>query len=207
MNPGGSPLTLTNISLTGPNTGDFHLINGCPIPPATFGGGATCGLQISSAPTVNGPLTALVTITSTNGIASSTQSAPLSGTGISLVSIAVTPANTSVTATKTVQFTATGTYSDTSTQNLTSSVIWTSSSIGIATINASGLATGVVADGPITITATSGNIFGTAQLAVTPLVVTFPLNVTLIGTGTGSVTDNLGSINCVDTAGVSNPTS
>jgi uncharacterized repeat protein (TIGR01451 family) len=39
-------------------------------------------------------------------------------------------------------------------------------------------------------------------LTVTPPVVTFPLNVTLIGTGTGSVTDNLGSINCLNTAGV-----
>ena len=201
MNPGGSPVTLNSISLTGPNTGDFHLINGCPIPTATLGAGATCNLQISSMPTANGPLTALVTITGTNGIASSTQSAPLNGTGISLVSIAVTPASTSVTATNTVQFTATGTFSDNSTQDLTNSVNWSSSSTGIATINTSGLATGVVAGGPITITATSGNILGTAQLTVNPLVVTFPLNVTLIGTGTGMVTDNLGSINCLNTAG------
>ncbi|HEV2104043.1 MAG TPA: choice-of-anchor D domain-containing protein, partial [Candidatus Acidoferrum sp.] len=201
-NPGGTPVTLTSISLTGPNIGDFRLTNGCPIPPATLGAGLSCNLQIASDPTTNGPRVALVTINSTNGIAASTQSAPLSGTGISLVSIAVTPANPSVTATKTVQFTATGTFSDTSTQNLTNSVTWTSSSTGIATINASGLATGVASGGPITITATSGNIFGTTQLTVTPLVVTFPLNVTLIGTGTGSVTDNLGSINCVNTAGV-----
>jgi uncharacterized repeat protein (TIGR01451 family) len=82
-------------------------------------------------------------------------------------------------------------------------VNWTSSNTGFATINASGVATGVTAGGPITITATSGNIFGTAQLTVTPVVVTnFPLNVTLIGTGTGSVTDKLGSIDCVNTAGV-----
>jgi YVTN family beta-propeller protein len=200
-NPGATPVTLTSISLTGPNPGDFRLINGCPNPPATLGAGASCNLQISSDPTTNGQRTALVTINSTNGIASSTESAPLSGTGISLVSIAVTPASTSVIATNKVQFTATGTFSDNSTQDLTNSVIWTSSSTGIATINASGLATGVTAGGPITITATSGNTSGTAQLTVTPLV-TFPLNVTLIGTGNGSVTDNLGSIKCVNTAGV-----
>ncbi len=201
-NPGATPVTLTSITLTGPNIGDFHLTNGCPNPPATLGAGASCNLQVTIAPTTNGARTALLTINSTNGIAASTQSAPLSGTGISLVSIAVTPANPSVSETNTLQFTATGTYSDNSTQNITSSVNWTSSSTGIATINASGLATGVAAGGPITITATSGNIFGTTQLTVTPQVVTFPLNITLIGTGTGSVTDNLGSINCVNTAGV-----
>jgi len=198
-NPGATSITVTSVSLTGPNPGDFRLINGCP--PLPIGPGGTCDLQISSDPTTNGQRTALVTINSTNGIAASTQSAPLSGVGISLVSIAVTPASTSVTATKTVQFTATGTFSDNSTQDLTNSVNWSSSSTSIATINANGLATGVTAGGPITITATSGNIFGTGQLTVNPLVVTFPLTVTLIGTGTGSVTDNLGSISCVNTAG------
>ena len=200
-NPGATPVTLTSIFLSGPNIGDFRLTNGCPIPPATLGAGASCNLQISSFPTINGQREALVTINSTNGVAASTQSAPLSGTGISLVSIAVTPVNPSVIATNKVQFTATGTFSDNSTQNLTSSVSWTSSSTAIATINASGLATGVAAGGPITITATSGNIFGTTQLTVTPLV-TFPLTVTPLGTGTGNVTDNLASINCVNTAGV-----
>ena len=201
-NPGATPVTLTSITLTGPNIGDFHLTNGCPNPPSTLGAGASCNLQVAITPTTNGARTALLSINSTNGITPSTQSAPLSGTGISLVSIAITPANLSVSATNTVQFTATGTYSDNSTQNITNSVGWTSSSTGIATINASGLATGVAAGGPITITATSGNIFGTTQLTVTPLAITFPLNVTLIGTGTGTVTDNFGSINCVDTAGV-----
>jgi uncharacterized repeat protein (TIGR01451 family) len=201
-NPGATPITLTSIFLSGPNIGDFRLINGCPNPPATLGAGASCNLQISSFPTTNGQREALVTINSTNGVAASTQSAPLSGPGISLGSIAVTPVNPSVIATNTVQFTATGTFNDNSTQNLTNSAIWASSSTGIATINTTGLATGVTAGGPITITATSGNIFGTTQLTVTPLAVTFPLNLTLIGTGTGRVTDNLGSINCMNTAGV-----
>jgi uncharacterized repeat protein (TIGR01451 family) len=201
-NPGATAITLTSIFLSGPNIGDFRLTNGCPNPPATLGAGGSCNLQVSSDPTTNGSRTALVTINSTNGVAASTQSAPLSGTGISLVSIAVTPVNPSVIATNTVQFTATGTFNDNGTQNLTNSVIWASSSTGIATINTTGLATGVTAGGPITITATSGNTFGTTQLTVTPLAVTFPLNVTLIGTGTGKVTDNLGSINCVNTAGV-----
>src|SRR5208283_2316577 len=62
-----------------------------------------------------------------------------------LASVSVTPANGVVLIGSSVQFTATGTYSDSSTQNITSQATWTSSSTGVATINASGLATGVSA--------------------------------------------------------------
>src|SRR5205814_701539 len=62
-----------------------------------------------------------------------------------LQSIAVTPANPSIAKGLTQQFTATGTYSDSSTQNITASVTWTSSTPATATISATGLATGVVA--------------------------------------------------------------
>ena len=55
-----------------------------------------------------------------------------------LTSIAVTPANPSILIGASQQFTATGTYSDGSTQNLTSQATWTSSNTGVATINASG---------------------------------------------------------------------
>ena len=40
------------------------------------------------------------------------------------------------------QFTATGTFSDNSTQNLTGSVTWSSQTMGVATITAGGLAWG-----------------------------------------------------------------
>jgi len=83
-----------------------------------------------------------------------------------LVSIAVTPATPSKAVGSTQQFTATGTYSDNSTTDLTSSVTWSSSSTSVATIAAGGLATGV-ASGTATITATSGTITGTATLSVT----------------------------------------
>ena len=43
----------------------------------------------------------------------------------------------------TQQFTATGTYSDASTADLTGSVTWASATTRVATINAAGLATGV----------------------------------------------------------------
>jgi hypothetical protein len=82
-----------------------------------------------------------------------------------LVSLAVTPANASVTNGLTLQYTATGTYSDSSTQNLTSQAAWTSSNLGIATINASGLATGV-GPGTTTIAAAAGGVSNSTSLTV-----------------------------------------
>jgi hypothetical protein len=86
--------------------------------------------------------------------------------GPTLVSIAVTPANPSISVGGYQQFTATGTYSDGSHQDLTSTATWTSSSPGVAAINSTGLATGVGA-GNTTITATSGTIHGSTGLTVT----------------------------------------
>ena len=60
---------------------------------------------------------------------------------------------------------ATGTYSDGSTAVLTSKVTWTSGTVGVATINSSGLATGVSA-GTSVITATLGAVNGTANLTI-----------------------------------------
>jgi len=91
-----------------------------------------------------------------------------------LVSIGVTPANHSINLGATQQFTATGTYSDSSTSDITNSVAWNSSDMSIATIDGnSGLATGV-GDGSVTITATldliSGNTGLTVNLASNPTV-------------------------------------
>ncbi|MGA9565377.1 MAG: Ig-like domain-containing protein [Candidatus Korobacteraceae bacterium] len=89
-----------------------------------------------------------------------------------LVSIAVSPSTATVTPVapgNTQQFTATGTYADGSTQNITSSVTW-NASLG-ATITAGGLATGVTPNTTSTIMAAQGNISGTATLTITnPLV-------------------------------------
>src|ERR1019366_580709 len=84
-----------------------------------------------------------------------------------LVSVAVAPANPSIAAGQQQQFTATGTYSDGSHQDLTSSATWTSTAPSVATISGSGLAT-AVAVGSTTIQATSGSINGSTGLTVTP---------------------------------------
>jgi len=103
------------------------------------------------------------TITATSGSVSGTAS--LTVTGASLVSIAVTPANSTMAPDTTKQFTATGTFSDSSTQDVSAVVVWTSSSPAHATITSQGLATGLTA-GATTITATYGSISGSTGLTV-----------------------------------------
>jgi uncharacterized repeat protein (TIGR01451 family) len=86
-----------------------------------------------------------------------------------LQSIQVTPANPSVVIGGAEQFTAMGTYSDTSTKNLTTQVAWASTKTAIATITSGasgGLAT-TVGIGSSTISATLNSIAGSTTLTVT----------------------------------------
>ena len=80
--------------------------------------------------------------------------------------IAITPAGAGVLIDTSVQMTATGIYSDGSTQNLTGAVTWGATPTSIATITAGGLVTAVL-PGTATITATSGAIQGTTTVNVT----------------------------------------
>ena len=104
------------------------------------------------------------TITATAG--SVTGSSVLTVTSATLSSIAVNPANPSIVAGATQPFTATGTFSGGSQQDVTKSVSWTSSTPAVATIASNGVASGV-ASGLSTITATLGSVSGTANLTVT----------------------------------------
>jgi uncharacterized repeat protein (TIGR01451 family) len=99
---------------------------------------------------------------------------------LTLVSIAVTPANPTVVVGQTQQFTATGTFSDNSKQDLTASVTWASSNTEAASITAGGLATGLTGGENSTISATfqqgDTKIVGSTLLTVTT--VPFILTVT-----------------------------
>jgi 6-phosphogluconolactonase (cycloisomerase 2 family) len=127
---------------------------------------------ISNTAGSNGRATALTpgltTITATlNGISGT---ATLTVSAAPLISIAVTPSNTTIQVGMTQQFVATGTYADNSTQVITNAVTWNSSLPAVATIsNAAatrGVATGVGA-GQTGIIATLDGITGTTQLVVT----------------------------------------
>ncbi len=137
------------------------------------------------------------TISATQG--SVTGSTVLTVTGAVLQSIAVTPANPSVAKGLTQQFTATGTFSDSSTQNLTNTVTWASATPSVATISNTGLATGAGV-GTSTISATQGSVSGSTVLTVTAAVLesiaVTPANPSIVNgstqqfTATGTFSDN-----------------
>ncbi|MGV3624778.1 MAG: beta strand repeat-containing protein [Archangium sp.] len=115
-----------------------------------------------------------------------------------LVSIALTPNPATVAATSTLQFTATGTFSDTTTGPIDGGVSWSSSDAGVATVSMSGLATGV-SEGETNIVATHGSVQGTAVLTVTraltsitvtPAVATVGVNGTRQFTAVGNYSDS-----------------
>jgi hypothetical protein len=134
----------------------------------------TSGLSwLSSAPSVagidsNGLATSLMPgqATITVGYQSLTATASLTVTSATLANIVVTPVTTVVGINGNVQFTATGVFTDNSTQDMTAQVVWSSSNANFALISAGGLASGLSA-GATTITATSGSVSGTATLNVT----------------------------------------
>jgi trimeric autotransporter adhesin len=142
-----------------------------------------------------------VTITAASGSVSG--STNLMVTPAALISIALIPANPSIANGTQQQFAATGTYTDTSTHDVTAVVTWSTSDATVATIsNASGsngLATSV-GQGSVTITATLGTIAGVTGLTVTPAalvsIAVIPANASIAnGTGqqfaaTGTYTDN-----------------
>jgi uncharacterized protein YjdB len=98
-----------------------------------------------------------------------TRSATVSVVDATLSSIAVTPATASVTAGKTQAFTATGTYNNGTTVDLTTQATWSSSNIAVAQVsNASGsrgLATALTT-GSANISAALGGVTGEAKLTV-----------------------------------------
>ncbi len=120
---------------------------------------------ISSSGMVTAAGAGSTTVTASLSGVSGTAAVTVTASTPTLSSIAVTPANPTVAVGATQQFTATGTYSDGSTSNITSQVTWSSSSTADATISSSGVATGVAA-GSSTITATLSGVSGTTTLTV-----------------------------------------
>lgn len=85
-NMGGSNLTVYSISVTGANAGDFEETNSCP---AALAPKASCAIDVSFAPTIQGARTASVVISDNSS--GGQQSIALSGTGtVPVVSLAPT---------------------------------------------------------------------------------------------------------------------
>ena len=120
-----------------------------------------------------------------------------------LVFIAMTPGNPSIALGATEQFTATGTYSDSSTKDITKFVTWRSSDSSVAVISNAARSKGKASSkvpGTTTITAKSGRISGSTTLTVTPATLVFitviPANPSVVLGGTkqfaaiGTYSDN-----------------
>lgn len=120
-----------------------------------------------------------------------------------LTAIQVTPASASRPKGAGQQYTATGTYSDSSTQDITATVVWSSSNTSVATISnatgSSGMAS-TLAVGTTTISAASGAITSSSatltvtaavldRIEVTPSTPSIPVGTTQQFTATGVYTD------------------
>jgi len=103
-----------------------------------------------------------------------------------LSSITVGPANTAILAGRSQQFTATGTYSDSSTQNLTGTVVWTSSNTRVATVNSTGVVTAVAAGSTYISASLNGVSSNTVVLGVVSGAYTAPTET--VGTASGTQT-------------------
>ena len=161
--------------------------------------------SISNAAGSKGLASALAIGGTTIGAASGDISAttPFTVTAAVLTGLQITPANASVPKGNTQQYTATGIFSDGSTQDFTAAVTWSSSAATVATISnasgSSGLAS-TSAEGSTTIGAVSGSISTStnlqvtaavlARLEVTPAAPSIPAGKTQQFTATGVYTDN-----------------
>jgi hypothetical protein len=108
------------------------------------------------------------TITATSGSVSGSTTLTVTAAAVDLVSITVTPENKVVGFHTTIQYTATGHFSDNTTQDITTLVTWSSSDTSVATISnepgSKGSATTDGVRGTTIITATLGNISGSTSL-------------------------------------------
>lgn len=114
-----------------------------------------------------------------------TASTNLTVTAAPLQSIAITPANPTIAKGVAQQFTAIGTYSDASTADITTSVQWTSSDTGKATISANTGLIQALAEGQTTVTAT---LFGVSGNTIVTVVSPAPVVVTV-----GAIKQNPGT--------------
>ncbi len=131
--------------------------------------------SVSNAGLVSAIANGTATVTATSGSISGSDLITVSGAN--LTSIAITPPNPTLSNGATQQMTATGTYSDGSTQDITSKVSWSGAKAGVLNLNATGL---VTAQGPgsASIAATSGSVSGSDTITVSPSLVSIAVTPT-----------------------------
>ena len=163
---------------------------------ATWTSAAPGVVAVANGGTVTAKSTGAAAVSaSSSGITGSTN---LSVSAAALVSLEVSSKSVALPVGDTLQLGAMGTFTDGSLQDLTSSVNWTSSSPGVATVQSSGMVTGL-ATGSATVTASSGNVKAVetltisapvlSSLALSPAGPTVPLGGSLQLTVVGTFSD------------------
>ena len=136
---------------------------------ATWTSATPTQVSVSNAAGSQGIATASLATTApvsiTASLAAKSGSAPISVTSATLSSIAITPATATIAPKATLPFSATGTFSDSSIQDITLSVTWSTSNSTAATISPQGLAT-------------AGTGFGTTMIGATASAPLLPIAAT-----------------------------
>jgi trimeric autotransporter adhesin len=104
----------------------------------TWSSSNTSMATISTSGLANGIAKGASTITAAFGAVSGSTALTITGTGATLQSISISPSPVSLLPNESQQMTATGTYSDGSTQDVTNWATWSSSNIAVATISGAG---------------------------------------------------------------------
>jgi hypothetical protein len=147
------------ISTTTPSATIYYTTNGStPTTSSTVYAGP---ITVAATETLNA-----IDVTAGNS-ANPVGSAAYTITAPTLQSITVTPGSTSVAVGNSQQFKATGTFSDSSTSDLTTAVKWSSTNTATAAVNSAGLAT-AMAQGSANIVVTSGRIQAQAAVTILP---------------------------------------
>jgi uncharacterized protein YjdB len=150
-------------------TGTFDDGSTQPLTSLTWSSSAQNLLAIDANGVATGVIAGSATVTATSGTISGTASVTVTNAKIS--SIAVTPADSTMPIGAMKQFTAVATLSDSTTQDVSLTALWSSSAAAVATISNQGLASSV-ANGTITISATVGAVSGSTSLTVTTATLT-----------------------------------
>ena len=167
----------------------------------TWQSGDVSTASVNNAAQTAGLLTAVstgnTTVSAYLGATSST--APITISAAILQAIAISPSNVSIALGTHQTFTATGNYSDGSTQDITEQVEWTSSDTDIANTDAGSSKFVSFAAGSIQVTANLENVFAFTEftvtsatldsIALTPANKTIPKGVGILYTATGTYSD------------------
>ena len=153
----------TSVTITGTQFTDVSAVKFGTIPATAYTVNSATSMTASSPAATAG--TVDITVTTPAGTSATSPADQFNYTSVTLQSITITPPNQTIPKEGTIQFLATGTYSDGSTKDITNTVIWSSGSSTMASITTGGLATGL-ALGNVSIFGASGGLSGSASLTI-----------------------------------------